>query len=141
MSEAPKGAPIPPIGERSDARKVLEPHLVNLIAGLRRHQVEEAVALLLDYIDAQSSAARTQIQVVTVTTSQADHLAIPTVADAQAFEMFRTFVRTNAPALRLVASWGDGECGALHEVLRKELQGWAPSLAAMPLFPEEGGAP
>lgn len=33
-------------------RESLEPRLVNLIAGLRRHQVQEAVALLLDYVDA-----------------------------------------------------------------------------------------
>lgn len=32
-------------------RATLQPKLVHLIAGLRHHQVEEAVALLLDYID------------------------------------------------------------------------------------------
>jgi hypothetical protein len=38
-------------------RKGLEPHLVNLIAGLRHHQVEEAVRLLLDYVDAGDGGA------------------------------------------------------------------------------------
>jgi hypothetical protein len=33
--------------------------LVNLIAGLRRHEVEEAIGLLLDYIDNQVSLNRT----------------------------------------------------------------------------------
>lgn len=32
-------------------RDWLQPRLVQLIAGLRKHQVEEAVQLLLDYID------------------------------------------------------------------------------------------
>jgi hypothetical protein len=34
-------------------RQELEPRLVHLIAGLRHHQVEEAVRLLLDYIDSR----------------------------------------------------------------------------------------
>lgn len=45
----------------------LQPHLVNLITGLRRHQVEEAVALLLDYIDAgraQACRSSEKVQVV-----------------------------------------------------------------------------
>ena len=33
-------------------RQRIEPRLVDLLTGLRRHQVQEAVALLLDYIDA-----------------------------------------------------------------------------------------
>lgn len=33
-------------------RSQLEPKLVSLIAGLRQHQVQEAMRLLLDYIDA-----------------------------------------------------------------------------------------
>ena len=37
-------------------RKALQPRLVELIAGLRRHQVEEAVELLLDYIDNSTAA-------------------------------------------------------------------------------------
>lgn len=40
----------------SGYRKVLQPRLVELIAGLRRHQVEEAVQLLLDYIDNSTAA-------------------------------------------------------------------------------------
>lgn len=36
---------------RGEARSKLEPDLVDLIAGLRRHQVVEAVKRLLDYID------------------------------------------------------------------------------------------
>lgn len=35
-------------------REELEPRLIHLIAGLRRHQVEEAVFLLLNYIDAKA---------------------------------------------------------------------------------------
>ena len=35
----------------SASRSKLQPRLVHLISGLRRHQVEEAVDLLLDYID------------------------------------------------------------------------------------------
>jgi len=38
-------------------RKTLQPRLVHLIAGLRRHQVEEAVELLLNYIDASGAQA------------------------------------------------------------------------------------
>lgn len=37
-------------------RIALEPRLVHLIAGLRHHQVVEAVHLLLDYIDAKSES-------------------------------------------------------------------------------------
>ncbi len=36
-------------------REVLEPRLVHLIAGLRYQQAQEAVALLLDYIDVKAS--------------------------------------------------------------------------------------
>lgn len=45
----------PPIRERDE----LEPYLVKLIAGLRHHQVEEAVHLLLDYIDTRAAHATT----------------------------------------------------------------------------------
>lgn len=38
-------------------RTWLQPRLVQLITGLRRHQVEEAVHLLLDYIDSNVAAA------------------------------------------------------------------------------------
>ncbi len=37
-------------------RQRLEPKLVRLIAGLRHHQVVEAVSELLDYIDARTEA-------------------------------------------------------------------------------------
>lgn len=36
-------------------RAALQPRLVHLIGGLRLHQVEEAVRLLLDYIDARAA--------------------------------------------------------------------------------------
>lgn len=39
-------------------RALIQPQLVDLIAGLRRHQVEEAVQILLDYIDASTAAAQ-----------------------------------------------------------------------------------
>lgn len=42
------------------AREHLEPRLVDLICGLRRHQVEEAVSLLLSYIDAGRIQAKEQ---------------------------------------------------------------------------------
>jgi formylglycine-generating enzyme required for sulfatase activity len=38
-------------GLRASVRQALQPHLVNQICGLRRHQVEDAVKQLLDYID------------------------------------------------------------------------------------------
>lgn len=40
--------------------------------------------------------------------------------------MFREFVRENRDDLMLVAGWGDGNCGALLEVLREELDTQAP---------------
>ena len=40
-------------------RSELEPLLVHLIAGLRRHQVREAVGLLLDYVDGVAVERRT----------------------------------------------------------------------------------
>ena len=43
--------------EFAETRRVLEPHLVRLIAGLRREQVEEAVRRLLDYIDVSRETA------------------------------------------------------------------------------------
>lgn len=39
---------------RQEYRAIIEPHLVNLIAGLRLNQVEEAMRILLDYVDASS---------------------------------------------------------------------------------------
>ncbi|MBB6580051.1 hypothetical protein HNP33_004177 [Comamonas odontotermitis] len=48
-----------PAASLSNYRKKLEPHLVHLIAGLRHHQVKEAVALLLDYIDTKSQTMPT----------------------------------------------------------------------------------
>lgn len=114
------------------ARKALEPRLIHLICGLRQEQVTEAVAILLDYIDA----------------SRAPQPA-PVIGEADAMALFKTFVRDNAKALRLVAHWGDGACGALHEVLLNELQGKSlfggPRASgpdgAFPLFPEDGGIP
>lgn len=47
---ASKGGSAPYSAHRSK----LQPRLVHLIAGLRRHQVEEAVDLLLDYIDSKT---------------------------------------------------------------------------------------
>lgn len=44
---APKGGG----AQISEYRSLLQPKLVELIAGLRRHQVEDAVDLLLNYID------------------------------------------------------------------------------------------
>ena len=38
-------------------RAWLQPRLVHLISGLRVHQVEEAVQLLLDYVDQAASPA------------------------------------------------------------------------------------
>ena len=116
----------------ASVREVLEPRLVDLIAGLRRHQVEEAVGLLLDYIDAQAGPA------------------MPAVSgESEAFELFRTFVRDNAKALRMVAHWADGRCScaALLEMLVAELQlADSKSLASReraagtsPLFVEDGG--
>lgn len=37
-------------------RTELEPRLVHLICGLRSHQVEEAMRLLLDYVDGKSQS-------------------------------------------------------------------------------------
>lgn len=118
------------MSEAASVRKVLEPRLVDLIAGLRRHQVEEAVGLLLDYIDDKAGPAVPAV-----------------VGEAEAFELFRTFVRENAKALRMVAHWGDGRCGALLEVLVAELQHADSTLPAgrehaagtTPMFAEEGG--
>jgi len=87
----------------ASVRQILEPRVVDLISGLRRPRVEEAVGLLLDYIDAQAAPARVS-------------------SDTEAFALFRGFVVANAEALRMVAHWGDGRCGALHEVLLAELQ-------------------
>lgn len=42
------------------SRRQLEPRLVDLIAGLRRHQVQEAMQLLLDYIDATPQRDKTE---------------------------------------------------------------------------------
>ena len=89
----------------ASVREVLEPRLVDLIAGLRRHQVEEAVGLLLDYIDAQAGPAMPAV-----------------IGEIEAFELFRTFVHDNAKALHMVAPWGDGRCAGLLEVLVAELQ-------------------
>lgn len=56
------GIDIQALADTSDARKFvelrqkLEPRLVHLIAGLRQHQVVEAVSLLLDYIDLRVAA-------------------------------------------------------------------------------------
>lgn len=41
-------------------RHVLQPRVVHLLCGLRRHQVEEAVQLLLDYADGFRREATTQ---------------------------------------------------------------------------------
>jgi hypothetical protein len=38
-------------GLQASVRQALQPHLVNQICGLRRHQVQDAVKQLLDYID------------------------------------------------------------------------------------------
>jgi hypothetical protein len=51
------------IAPYSAHRSTLQPRLVNLIAGLRRHQVEEAVRLLLDYIDDHEREASTFVGV------------------------------------------------------------------------------
>ena len=48
---ASKGGSAPYSAHRSK----LQPRLVHLIAGLRLHQVEEAVGLLLDYIDSKAA--------------------------------------------------------------------------------------
>lgn len=106
----------------SISRAVLEPHLVNLIAGLRREQVTLAVHLLLNYID------------------EGRGLPVPFIGESGAFELFRTFVRQNAAALRMVAHWGDGECGALHEVLLNELQGKSLFTGAVRGFADDGSA-
>ncbi|RYF61671.1 MAG: hypothetical protein EOO27_00930 [Comamonadaceae bacterium] len=42
----------------------------------------------------------------------------------KAMATFTQFVKSNAPLLRVVAHFGDGECGALLHVLQKELLGW-----------------
>lgn len=47
-------------------RALLEPRLVHLIAGLRHHQVEEAVKLLLDYIDARATPSQTERTMINV---------------------------------------------------------------------------
>lgn len=78
-------------------------------------------------------------------------------SDIQAMELFEDFVRTNAGTLRMAAKFGDGECGAMLDVLQRELQGAAPiptpkatpkvtpkppfGTGAGPLFAEDGGAP
>lgn len=100
-------------------REVLEPRLVDLIAGLRRHQVEEAVGLLLDYIDAQAGSAMPAV-----------------IGESEAFELFRTFVRDNADARRVVVPWGDGRCAALLEVLLASRERAA---GTSPVFAEDGG--
>ncbi len=56
----------------------LQPHLVNLIASLRVHHVQEAVALLLDYVDAGSAESRKRIDQLQVRTETA---VAPTRAD------------------------------------------------------------
>lgn len=104
----------------SEIRAEIGRRLVDAICVLERPGVAEALGLLFDYIDARAAAR------------------VPFIGERGAMEMFRTFVRENAEALRMVASWGDGECGALHDVLRKELQGWEPRRAG-PLFAEDGG--
>lgn len=42
---------------RSAVREKLEPHLIAQFCGLRRHQVTDAIGLLLDYIDASAQPA------------------------------------------------------------------------------------
>lgn len=42
--------------------------------------------------------------------------------ETHAVDAFRAFVQQNAPLLKLVASWGDGECGELLRILQEELQ-------------------
>lgn len=121
-------------------REKLEPHLVHLIASLKRGDVELAVQLLLDYIDAKAAP-----------------VPAPVIGESEAAALFKTFVRDNAKALRMVANWGDGECGWLHEVLLNELQGKSlfvkqdgkcnpdamagasQAAGSAPLFPEDGG--
>lgn len=44
----------------ADHRNLIQPRLVDLIAGLRRHQVEEAVQILLDYIDTAAGLVGTR---------------------------------------------------------------------------------
>ncbi|WP_399696577.1 hypothetical protein [Xenophilus sp.] len=58
--------------------------------------------------------------------------------EREAMDTFRSFVRENAALLRVVAHWGDGECGALLDVLKAELlsrgtpEGRAPDASGMP---------
>lgn len=128
------------MADPAQVRKLIEPVIVDAICRLEREQVKEAVALLLDYIDAHAVP-----------------VPPPVIGESEAFAMFRTWVSDNAKALQMVANWGDGHCGALHEVLLAELQNAstiykpldraatskalppdaAPKLA--PLFPEDGG--
>lgn len=51
--------------------------------------------------------------------------------ERQAMATFTQFVKSNAPLLRVVAHFGDGECGALLHVLQKELLGWESQSVAL----------
>lgn len=100
-----------------------EPHLVRLITSLKARDVELAVQMLLDYIDEKAAP-----------------VPAPVIGESEAFDLFRTFVRDNAKALRLIAHWGDGRCGALHEVLLNELQGKSLFDGAVPGFSDDRSA-
>ena len=48
--------PAPAQDAARQARAAIEPEIVSLLCGLRRHQVERAMHLLFDYIDAALAA-------------------------------------------------------------------------------------
>lgn len=64
-------------------RANLQPHLVNLIASLRVHHVQEAIALLLDYVDAgrvESSRSTVKPQVLKPATVEISDEQIDAIA-------------------------------------------------------------
>lgn len=66
--------------------------------------------------------------------------------EREAMNTFRSFVREKAALLRVVAHWGDGECGALLDVLKAELlsrgtpEGRTPDAAETPMGTESAPA-
>lgn len=112
---------------RAQVEQCLQNVLRSHPGGMRHVAAETAISTLLDYIDDKAGPAQV-------------------VGESEAFELFRTFVRQNAKALRMVAHWGDGRCGALLEVLVAELQhadstppaSCKQAAGTTPMFAEEG---
>jgi hypothetical protein len=58
--------------------------------------------------------------------------------ETHAVDAFRAFVQQNAPLLKLVASWGDGECGELLRILQEELQSHRVAVAERMVKAQQG---